>query len=182
MSTAATPKAVRAVVITVSDSRTRGERQDTSGPAVVERLRNAGYTVDGPQLVPDEQPLIEAALRRCAGEAPLVITTGGTGIAPRDVTPEATRAVCQRILDGFAERMRAAGERRTRYAALSRAVCGTSGRTLIVNLPGSPEGAITSLEAVLDLIPHALLLLSGADAHHTPARHADPEATVHDPR
>ena len=95
----------------------------------------------------------------------LIVTTGGTGIAPRDVTPEATRAVCSRILDGFAERMRAAGARRTPLAALSRAVSGTCGSTLIVNLPGNPEGAVTSLEAVLDLIPHALVLLSGADAH-----------------
>ena len=159
----------RAVVITVSDSRTSGQRPDTSGPAVAERLRTAGFVVDGPHLVADEQPLIEAALRRFAADAPLVVTTGGTGIAPRDVTPEATRAVCDRILDGFAERMRAAGARRTRFAALSRALSGTSGRTLIINLPGSPEGAVTSLEAVLDLIPHALLLLSGAEAHAAPA-------------
>ncbi len=103
--------------------------------------------------------------------AALVVTTGGTGIAPRDVTPEATRAVCTRILDGFAERMRAAGARRTPLAALSRAISGTCGRALIVNLPGSPEGAVTSLEAVLDLIPHALVLLSGADAHSESRHH-----------
>src|SRR6202000_2511738 len=95
----------------------------------------------------------------------LIVTTGGTGIAPRDVTPEATRAVCTRILDGFAERMRAAGARRTPLAALSRAVSGVCGSSLIVHLPGSPEGAVTSPEAVIDLIPHALLLLSGKDAH-----------------
>jgi molybdopterin adenylyltransferase len=159
------PQPARAVVLTISDSRTRGERPDLSGPAVAASLHLAGFDVEGPQLVPDEQPQIEAALRAHSANATLVVTTGGTGIAPRDVTPEATRAVCNRILDGFAERMRAAGARRTPMAALSRAVSGTCGRALIVNLPGSPEGAVTSLEAVLDLIPHALQLLSGADAH-----------------
>ena len=159
------PQPARAVVLTISDSRTRGERPDTSGPAVAASLHAAGFLVDGPHLVPDEQPEIEAALRNYAAHAALVVTTGGTGIAPRDVTPEATRAVCDRILDGFAERMRAAGAHRTPLAALSRAISGTCGRALIVNLPGSPEGAVTSLEAVLDLIPHALLLLSGDDAH-----------------
>jgi molybdopterin adenylyltransferase len=159
------PQSAKAVVLTISDSRTRGERPDLSGPAVVASLQSAGFTVEGPHLVPDEQPQIEAALREYAKNAELIVTTGGTGIAPRDVTPEATRAVCSRILDGFAERMRAAGARRTPLAALSRAVSGTCGSALIVNLPGNPEGAITSLEAVLDLIPHALVLLSGADAH-----------------
>jgi molybdopterin adenylyltransferase len=164
------PQPARAVVLTISDSRTRGERPDTSGPAVAASLQAAGFTVEGPHLVADEQPQIEAklreaALRTHAGLAVLIVTTGGTGIAPRDVTPEATRAVCTRILDGFAERMRAAGARRTPLAALSRAISGTCGRALIVNLPGSPEGAVTSLEAVLDLIPHALVLLSGADPH-----------------
>jgi molybdenum cofactor synthesis domain-containing protein len=159
------PQSAKAVVLTISDSRTRGERPDTSGPAVAASLQAAGFAVEGPHLVPDEQPLIESALRDHAAHAALVVTTGGTGIAPRDVTPEATRAVCDRILDGFAERMRSAGARRTPLAALSRAISGTSGRALIVNLPGSPEGAVTSLEAVLDLIPHALALLSGANPH-----------------
>jgi molybdenum cofactor synthesis domain-containing protein len=168
----------RAVVLTISDSRTRGERPDFSGPAVAASLQAAGFTVDGPHLIPDEQPQIEAmlreaALRTHAAHAVLVVTTGGTGIAPRDVTPEATRAVCDRILDGFAERMRAAGAHRTPLAALSRAVSGTCGRALIVNLPGSPEGAVTSLEAVLDLIPHALALLSGQTAHADPHNQAE---------
>jgi molybdenum cofactor synthesis domain-containing protein len=170
------PQPARAVVLTISDSRTRGERPDLSGPAVSASLHAAGFTVDGPHLVPDEQPLIESALRTHAAHAALIITTGGTGIAPRDVTPEATRAVCTRILDGFAERMRAAGARRTPLAALSRAVSGACGRALIVNLPGSPEGAVTSLEAVLDLIPHALALLSGHDPH--PAAHAKSEGAT----
>ena len=162
---ASLPQPAKAVVLTISDSRTRGDRPDFSGPSGVASLQAAGFAVEGPHLVPDEQPQIEAALRGHAAHAALVVTTGGTGIALRDVTPEATRAVCTRILDGFAERMRAAGARRTSLAALSRAVSGTCGRALIVNLPGSPEGAVTSLEAVIDLIPHALLLLSGADAH-----------------
>jgi molybdopterin adenylyltransferase len=161
----ATPPA-RAVVLTISDSRTRGERPDLSGPAVVASLQAAGFLVEGPHRIADEQPEIEAALRIHAERAALVVTTGGTGIAPRDVTPEATRAVCTRILDGFAESMRAAGMRRTPLAALSRAISGVCGCALIVNLPGSPEGAVTSLEAVLDLIPLALILLSGADAHN----------------
>jgi molybdopterin adenylyltransferase len=165
----ALPETARAVVLTISDSRTRGERRDTSGPAVAAALRAAGFAVAGPHLVADEQPLIEAALRQHAGQSELIVTTGGTGIAPRDVTPEATRAVCDRVLDGFAERMRSAGARRTPLAALSRAISGTCGRTLIINVPGSPEGAVTSLEAVSDLIPHALVLLSGADAHSDPA-------------
>jgi molybdopterin adenylyltransferase len=168
------PQPAKAVVLTISDSRTRGERPDLSGPAVAGSLQAAGLTVDGPHVIPDEQPLIESALRTHAARAELVVTTGGTGIAPRDVTPEATRAVCTRILDGFAERMRAAGAHRTPLAALSRAVSGTCGRALIVNLPGSPEGAVTSLEAVLDLIPHALALLSGADPH-TETPHARSE-------
>jgi molybdopterin adenylyltransferase len=158
-----------AVVLTISDSRSAGTRTDTSGPAVADRLRTNGFVIEGPHLVPDEQTKIEAALRCYARPGYLVVTTGGTGIAPRDVTPEATRAVCDRILDGFAERMRAAGERRTPLAALSRALSGTCGQALIVNLPGSPEGAVTSLEAVLSLIPHALLVLSGAEAHHPDA-------------
>jgi molybdenum cofactor synthesis domain-containing protein len=165
----ALPEPALAVVLTISDSRTRGERPDLSGPAVAAALQAAGFAVTGPHLVPDEQPLIEAALREHAGHAQLVVSTGGTGIATRDVTPEATRAVCDRVLDGFAERMRAAGSRRTPLAALSRAISGTCGRALIVNLPGSPEGAVTSLESVMDLIPHALVLLSGADAHIDPA-------------
>lgn len=159
------PQPAKAVVLTISDSRTRGERTDTSGPAVAASLHAAGFAVEGPHLVPDEQPLIESALRRHAAHAALIVTTGGTGIAPRDVTPEATRAVCDRILDGFAERMRSAGARHTPLAALSRAISGTSGRALIVNLPGSPDGAVTSLEAVLDLIPHAIALLNGNDPH-----------------
>lgn len=156
---------LRALVLTISDSRSRGERQDLSGPAVAAALRGSGFEVEKPLLVADHQPAIEATLIEQSASFPLIVTTGGTGIAPRDVTPEATRAVCERILDGFGERMRSAGREQTPLASLSRALAGTRGTTLIINLPGSPQGAVASLQAVLDLIPHALVLLSGADAH-----------------
>jgi molybdopterin adenylyltransferase len=154
-----------ALVLTISDSRSRGERQDLSGPTVARMLSDFGFQLREPLLIADDQPAIEAALVEASHDFPLIVTTGGTGIAPRDVTPEATRAVCERVLDGFGERMRSAGREQTPLASLSRAIAGTRGRTLIVNLPGSPQGAVASLAAVLDLIPHALTLLSGAEAH-----------------
>ena len=152
-------------VLTVSDSCAAGRREDVSGPAVARRLEAAGFSVAVPWVVPDEQQQISEALTRAAQTAVLVVTTGGTGISARDVTPEATRAVCDRILDGVAERMRSEGSRETPLAALSRGVCGTLGSTLILNLPGSPRGAVQSLEAVLELLPHALALLAGDTEH-----------------
>ena len=160
----------RAAVITISDSGYRGERVDLSGPAVVDLLSENDFNVLSHIVVPDEQPAIEDALREQAERARLVVTTGGTGIGMRDVTPEATRAVCDRVLDGFAELMRAEGRKHTPFAPLSRTVSGTRGRTLIVNLPGSPKGATVSLRAVLPLIPHALALLAGdLSLHEDPA-------------
>lgn len=166
----------QAFVITISDSCYEGRRVDGSGPAVAELLEANGFLVDR-IVVPDEQEAIEEALHRCAARAEFVVTTGGTGIAPRDVTPEATRNVCERLIDGVPELMRAAGREETIYASLSRALCGTLGKSLILNLPGSPRGAAASLKAVLPLISHALKLLSGEDAPHAEIHPQSEEST-----
>ncbi len=154
-----------AAVVTVSDSCSRGEREDVSGPAVAQLLQKLHFSVTAREVVPDDPIKIQNLLIRLASEVRLVVTTGGTGIAARDVTPEATVAVCDRLLDGVAERMRSAGSKKTPFAALSRGVCGVRGTTLILNLPGSPAGAADSLSAVIELIPHALELLSGKTEH-----------------
>jgi molybdopterin adenylyltransferase len=156
---------MRAAVITVSDSCFLGQRVDVSGRVVAELLQAHAFHVVSRLVVPDEQGEIEDALRQQCEVANLVVTTGGTGISPRDVTPEATRAVCDRILDGFAELMRAEGRKQTQFAPLSRSVSGTRGRSLIVSLPGSPAGAKASLESVISMIPHALNILEGTVSH-----------------
>ena len=160
-----TPEALTAAVLTISDSSARGAQADLSGPAVARVLRKRHFSVVATEIVPDERPAIQKMLVRLAGKARLVVTTGGTGIAERDVTPEATQAVCDRLLEGVAERMRAEGARKTPLAALSRGVCGIRGKSMILNTPGSPRGAVESLEAVIDLLPHALQLLSGDTEH-----------------
>jgi len=154
-----------AAVITVSDSCSRRERKDLSGPAVANLLRELQFSVTVCEVVPDDLIQIQNLLIHLADRVRLVVTTGGTGIAPRDVTPEATVAVCDRLLDGVAERMRSEGVKKTVFAALSRGVCGVRGTTIILNLPGSPAGAVESLQAVAALIPHAIELLGGKTEH-----------------
>ncbi len=159
------PPSWTAAVLTVSDSSSRGERDDLSGPAVAAALQKNKFTVIASEIVPDGQSAIQEAILRLSEKARLVVTTGGTGIAERDVTPEATRAVCHRLLEGVAERMRSEGAKKTPFAALSRGVCGVHGTSIVLNVPGSPKGAVESLEAVIDLLPHALQLLSGNTKH-----------------
>ena len=154
-----------AAVITVSDSCARGQRVDASGPAVAALLEKSGFRVVAKQIVQDDSMQIQNALVHLALEVRFIVTTGGTGIAERDVTPEATEAICERVIDGVAERMRSEGYKQTPFAALSRGVCGVRGNTLILNLPGSPSGAVESLQAVLELVPHALNLLDGKTEH-----------------
>jgi len=154
-----------AAILTVSDSTAHGVRQDLSGPALASLLMQNCYEVVETAVVPDERPDIEAALMRLSAKARLVVSTGGTGLSPRDVTPEATRAVCERMVEGLAEVMRFEGIKKTPYAVLSRSVCGTRGTTLIINVPGSPRGAVESLSSIIELLPHALNLLRGQTEH-----------------
>jgi molybdopterin adenylyltransferase len=154
-------------VLTISDSCHAGTRVDGSGPAVKQRLEAAGIAVAAIEVLPDERALIAARLRDIADShaANVVFTTGGTGVALRDVTPEATSDVMDRPVPGLGERMRAEGLKHTPLAALSRAIAGTRGSTLIINLPGSPKGAVESLDAILELVPHMVRLLEGQTGH-----------------
>ena len=156
----------QAAVLTVSDRSFRGERPDEGGPLVAGLLEGAGFSVVKTAVVPDEQGQIEDTLREISdsGMVQLLVTTGGTGFSPRDVTPEATLAVCQRMAPGIPEAMRYASMRVTSRAMLSRAQAGIRGRTLIVNLPGSPKAARENLEAVLPALAHGLEMLSGRPA------------------
>ena len=158
---------INAAVLTISDSVSAGTRGDRSGPAVRERLEQLGWRVSVVEVIPDETPEISARLATLAdgGQVAAIFTTGGTGIAARDVTPEATRAVLHREIPGFGELMRARGRQTTPLAVLSRSLAGTRGRVLIVNLPGSPKGAVESLDAIVELVPHVLDLLQGQTEH-----------------
>ena len=157
---------MRVAVITVSDSVSQGKGADRSGPAVSERCKALGWEVVASHVLPDDRVAIEKLLTSQAdsGAADLILTTGGTGIGPRDTTPEATVAVCAKLIPGFAELMRDTGIKSTRRAVLSRAVVGIRAQALIINLPGSPKGAVESLDAVADLLPHACDVLHGL--HH----------------
>ncbi len=154
-----------ASVLTISDSSYLGKRQDISGPAIVRELETAGFKILHASILPDEKDAIAARLIECSEVTQLVVTVGGTGIAARDVTPEATLAVVERRVDGIAEKMRLEGSRKTPFAALSRGVCGIRGKTLMLNLPGSPTAAVESLQAVMQILPHALELLRGNTQH-----------------
>jgi molybdopterin adenylyltransferase len=153
----------------VSDGVAGGTREDASGRAVAQALEAAGFVIERREVVPDDRAAIEGLLRSLADAGiPLVVTTGGTGLGPRDITPEATRAVIEREAPGLAEEMRAVGRGSTPFAALSRGLAGSRGKTLVLNLPGSETGATQSLAAVLPTIPHALELLGGHTAHGSP--------------
>jgi molybdopterin adenylyltransferase len=158
---------ITAAVVTISDSVSAGRRADRSGPAVRERLEQLGWKVAVMETIADEAGEIGVRLATLAdgGQVAAIFTTGGTGVAPRDVTPEATRAVLDREIPGFGELMRSRGRKATPLATLSRAVAGTRGRVLIVNLPGSPKGAVESLDAIVELVPHVLDLLQGQTEH-----------------
>jgi molybdenum cofactor synthesis domain-containing protein len=157
-----------ALVVTASDRSAAGQREDTSGADVARRLEDLGFAVER-MVVPDERGRIERALAAAAARHDFIVTTGGTGLTPRDVTPQATRAIVDYEVPGMAEAMRAAGRAKTPFADLSRGVVGVRGRTLIVNLPGSPKGAIESLEAIVPILDHALETLAGPHEHGTGA-------------
>ena len=154
--------AIRFGIMTLSDRSAQGEREDTSGPALADLVRAQGWSVTNQAILPDDEPAIRAALISWAdsGQFDIILTTGGTGFAKRDVTPEATRAVIQREAPGLAEAMRSDSLKKTAHAMLSRSVAGIRGRTLIINLPGSPKGAMENLQTVLPVLPHAVQLLS----------------------
>ena len=162
---------LRVGILTLSDRSASGERADASGPALADLVRAQGWSVTKQEILPDDESAICATLIQWAdhGQVDLILTTGGTGFSPRDVTPEATSAVIRRDAPGLAEAMRAESLKKTPHAMLSRAVAGIRGRTLIVNLPGSPKGAVENLQTILPVLPHAIQLLTddpGSEASH----------------
>jgi len=153
---------IRFGILTLSDRSAKGERADASGPALAELIRAQNWSVAKQAILPDDESAIRSALIEWAdsGEMDIILTTGGTGFAPRDITPEATRSVIQRDAPGLAETMRADSLKKTPHAMLSRAVAGIRARALIVNLPGSPKGAVENLQTILPILPHAIQLLT----------------------
>jgi molybdenum cofactor synthesis domain-containing protein len=161
---------MRVAVLTVSDKGSRGDRLDTAGPAVADIMRAEGAGIVETKVLPDDREAIARELAQWAGSGniDLILTTGGTGLAPRDVTPEATLDVAERLVPGIAELIREEGRKSTHLSSLSRSVAATRGRTLIVNLPGSEKGARESLQAILELLPHAVELLQGEQGEQHP--------------
>jgi len=155
---------MRVSVLTISDSVAAGKSEDGSGPAVIARCRDLGWKIVSSSVRADDRAAIEEFLREAAdsNDADVILTIGGTGLGPRDITPEATAAVIDRVIPGFAEHMRSAGARIFPRAILSRATAGIRGKSIIINLPGSPKGAIESLDAIADLLPHSISILHGA--------------------
>jgi len=156
---------LRAAVLTISDRCARGEREDRSGPLAAKLLQALGVRIEALEVLPDDLELLRRRLEELSQRVELIVTTGGTGLGPRDVTPEATRAVIEREIPGMAEAMRLEGLRRTPHAMLSRGLVGARGRCLIVNLPGSPGAVHDGLSAILDAIPHVLELIRGEQPH-----------------
>ena len=158
---------LRAAVLTISDSVAAGQREDESGPAVRALLEESGWTVPVAEVLSDDFPVIRDRLAAlvAGGQVAAVFTAGGTGLGSRDRTPEATSSVMERSLPGLAEAMRRAGTAQTPYAVLSRSLAGVSGKTLLINLPGSPQGARESLQAILGVLPHAVEVLHGEEVH-----------------
>jgi molybdopterin adenylyltransferase len=155
---------MKIAVITISDSVSRGTSKDTSGPAVIARCKELNWTVAATHLLADESEQIQSLLRQLADEnaVDLILTTGGTGLGPRDSTPEATQAIAEKLIPGMAEEMRRKGLEHTPRAILSRGIAAIRGATLILNLPGSPKGAVESLDAVASLLPHSIQIIHGA--------------------
>ncbi|SRR5579875_235792 len=155
---------MRVSVLTISDSVAAGKNADRSGPALVARCKDLGWEIVSSSVLADDRPAIEKYLRETADSrsSDLILTTGGTGVGPRDVTPEATLAIAERLIPGFSEHMRSAGAQSLKRALLSRGVCAIRGTSIIINLPGSPKGAVESLDRIADLLPHAIDVLHGA--------------------
>lgn len=155
---------MRVSVLTISDSVSAGKAEDRSGPSVMARCRELGWKIVSSAVRADDRAAIEVFLKETAdsNDADVILTTGGTGLGPRDVTPEATAAVLERLIPGFSEHIRAVGVQKTPRAVLSRGAAGVRGKTIIVNLPGSPKGAVESLDVIADLLPHAVSIIHGA--------------------